>query len=390
MFQIVRFQDADNQWQSIQLIFTLVLAALVLDLSAQEVIPKPIEQKVHKTVVWKEKENGLFAHFVYGLTVTHKGSILAFAEARIENSLDDGAHHIVLKRSIDKGLSFSASHVLVKSVDGQSWANPTALQDRKTGEIFLFYALNHKNISTEVFYIASKDDGLNWSEPVNITYLFKSNEHQWTFHLPGPGHGIQLKNNRLLIPVWNRKAVSFAPKERNYGVNCLYSDDHGKTWRLGGDTPVGELNESQIVEQKNGDVMLIGRTYSSSKNSWQAKVISKNKGLSWSKQLEYDHGLTGRACDIGLIGYPKPGIMLVSQPANMKKRMDLTIRKSKDNGKTWSVNKLLQAGGATYSDLAVLPDKTIICLYGHGGTEHMPQNVSLARFSLEWLQGKTK
>ncbi|MFC6100276.1 sialidase family protein [Olivibacter domesticus] len=375
---------------NIQLIFTLVLAALVLDLSAQDATPKLIEQKVHKTIVWKERENGLFAHFVYGLTVTDKGSILAFAEARVENSLDDGAHHIVLKRSIDKGRSFSASQVLVKSVDSQSWANPTALQDRKTGEIFLFYALNRQNISTEVFYITSKDDGLNWSEPVNITYLFKNNEHQWTFHLPGPGHGIQLKNDRLLIPVWNRKAVSFTPKERNYGVNCLYSDDHGKTWKLGGDTPVGELNESQIVEQESGDVMLIGRTYSSSNNSWQAKVISKNKGLSWSKQIAYDHGLTGKACDIGLVSYPKPGIVLVSQPANIKKRMDLTIRMSKDNGKTWSVNKLLQAGGATYSDLAVLPDKTIICLYGHGGTEHMPQNVSLSRFNLEWLQEKTK
>lgn len=363
---------------------TIVLSFLSLPLFG-------FSQELHKTVLWQQKEGNIFAHFVYGLTVTQKGTILAFAEARIKDGKDDGAHHIVLKRSSDKGLSFSESQIIVKSVDGQSWANPTVVQDCKSGEIFLFYALNHENVSTDVFYITSKNDGLSWSDPVNITPIFKDNKHQWTFHLPGPGHGIQLKNNRLLVPVWHRKAISFAPKERNYGVNCLYSDDHGKTWKLGGDTPVGDLNESQIVEKKNGDVMLIGRMYSTSNNSWQAKVISKDKGLSWSKDAEYDHELTGRPCDIGLTRYSfKPNIILVSQPVSIKKRMDLTIRMSKDEGKTWSVSKLLQEGGATYSDLAVLPDKTIICLYGHGGTEHMPQTVSLARFNLNWLQESTK
>ncbi len=84
------------------------------------------------------------------------------------------------------------------------------------------------------------------------------------------------------------------------------------------------------------------------------------------------------------------GMMLISQPVDPKKRMDLTIRLSKDDGKTWTVNKLLEEGGATYSDLAVLPDKSIVCLYGNGGTEHMPQKVSLARFNLNWLQQHSK
>ena len=344
-------------------------------------------QAIQKTVVWEQQEDNNFAYFVYGLSVTTKGTILAFAEARIENGKDDGAHHIVLKRSTDKGLSFSKSQIVVKSQNGESWANPTVVQDRKTADIFLFYALNQENSRTEVFYIKSKDDGLNWSHPVNLTGLFENNKHQWTFHLPGPGHGLQLRNKRLLVPVWHRKSISYPGKERKYGVNCLYSDDHGKTWKLGGDTPVGELNESQIVEQTNGDVLLIGRTYTSHKGSSQAKVVSKDKGITWSQSPKYDPALTGRVCDIGLVRYSsKPDIILVSQPADSKKRKDLTIRMSKDGGKTWPVNKLLEEGGATYSDLAILPDKTIICLYGHGGTEHMPQNVSLARFHRNWLQ----
>ncbi|MRG44958.1 exo-alpha-sialidase [Chitinophaga sp. SYP-B3965] len=339
---------------------------------------------VQRTTVWTANDNNIFAHFVYGLTVTNKGTILAFAEARITESADDGAHHIALRRSTDNGKSFSPSINVVKSVDGQSWTNPTIVQDNKTGSLFLFYALNHHNTSTQVFYITSKDDGLSWSDATDITAIFDGNKQGWTFHLPGPGHGIQLKNKRLLVSVWHRKSISFAAKERAYGVNCIYSDDHGKTWKVGGDAPVGEFNESQIVEQKNGNVLLIGRTMTTS----QGKVISKDKGISWSANMEYDKGLQGSICDIGLTRVGN--MILVSQPADLKKRRDLTIRASKDEGKTWSLNKLLHEGSATYSDLAVLKDKSIICLYGHGGNKHMPDTVSLARFSIEWLSDNKK
>lgn len=344
----------------------------------------PFLVKGQKTTLWTANEDNILAHFVYGLTVTDKGTILAFAEARITESKDDGAHHIVLKRSTDKGNSFSPSAILVKSVDGQSWTNPTIVQDIKTKELFLFYALNHHNASTQVFYISSKDDGLSWSNATEITSIFENNKQGWTFHLPGPGHGIQWKNKRLIVPVWHRRSISFAAAERTYGVNCIYSDDHGKTWKVGEDAPVGQFNESQIVTKSNGDILLIGRTHAGEDGSYQAKVISKDKGTTWSSPIVYDKGLRGSACDIGLVRYAsKPNIILVSQPADLKKRRDLTIRLSKDDGNTWVEDRLLQEGSATYSDLAVLPDKSIICLYGHGGNKHMPDTVSLARFRLD-------
>ncbi|WP_346316134.1 sialidase family protein [Chitinophaga sp. YIM B06452] len=354
------------------------------------VLPAKGQHAPQKTVLWRANENNILAHFVYGLAVTNKGTILAFAEARIIESKDDGAHHIALKRSTDGGKSFSATTV-ISSINGQSWTNPTIVQDNKTNELFLFYALNHKNDSTQVFYITSSDDGLSWSAATEITRLFDGSPNGWTFHLPGPGHGIQLKNKRLVVPVWHRRSISFAAAERKYGVNCIYSDDHGKTWKVGGDAPVGELNESQIVEKANGDILLIGRAHSRRDSSFQAKVVSRDKGLSWSAPIVYDKGLTGAVCDIGLTRYAfKPNILLVSQPADLKKRRDLTIRLSRDEGETWPVSKLLQEGGATYSDLAVLPDKSIICLYGHGGAKHMPDTVSIARFSLKWLLGNSK
>jgi sialidase-1 len=342
---------------------------------------------LYRTTVWEANENNIFTHFVYGLTVTVKGTILAFSEARIVNGSDHGAHHIVLKRSVDGGKSFSESVILAESSAGQSWANPTAVQDTKTKVVFLFYALNHDNRSSEIFYIKSSDDGLTWTRPADITGLFKINSNGWTFHLPGPGHGIQLTDGRLIVPVWHRKDISFPAAKRNYGVNCIYSDDHGRTWKSGGDTPVGELNESQIVEQTNGDILLIGRTISSNAGSCQAKVISKDQGISWSAEIEYDLGLPGAVCDIGLLRYSlDPGILLVSQPADLKKRRDLTVRVSNDEGKNWTSAKLLGEGPATYSDLAILPDKTIVCLYGSGSKGNMPENVVLACFNFKWLK----
>lgn len=341
-----------------------------------------------KTVVWDADEDGMFGHFVYGLLTTVEGSILVFSEARIDDGRDDGAHHLVMKRSTDKGKSFSRSTIVVESKDGQSWANPTPIQDKQTGNLFLFYALNEQNVSSRVFYMKSHNDGISWSSPSEITSLFNHNDYDWTFHLPGPGHGTQLKNGRLLIPVWHRKSIAYSPHDRLYGVNCIYSDDGGQTWLVGSNTPVGELNESQLIEKENGDILLIGRTHTGKDGSWQAKVHSKDGGITWTTTLEYDYDLQGRVCDIGLIWTENPAILLASLPTHPQRRADLTIMWSQDEGETWKYGRLLEEGPATYSDLAVLPDGTIICLYGHGRgkNSHIPDKVSVARFNMEWLQ----
>jgi hypothetical protein len=45
----------------------------------------------------------------------------------------------------------------------------------------------------------------------------------------------------------------------------------------------------------------------------------------------------------------------------------------------WPVNKTLDAGPSAYSDLAVLPDGTVLCLY------EKTSDIAAARFNLEWL-----
>jgi len=59
---------------------------------------------------------------------------------------------------------------------------------------------------------------------------------------------------------------------------------------------------------------------------------------------------------------------------------------SRDDGKTWPVSKTLHKGPAAYSCLAVLPDKTIGCLYESGHTNAC-EKITFARFRLDWLEG---
>jgi sialidase-1 len=61
---------------------------------------------------------------------------------------------------------------------------------------------------------------------------------------------------------------------------------------------------------------------------------------------------------------------------------------SYDEGRTWPVNKALEPGSSGYSDLAVLPDGTICCLYERGRSGSGPtqnQRLALARFNLAWI-----
>ena len=62
----------------------------------------------------------------------------------------------------------------------------------------------------------------------------------------------------------------------------------------------------------------------------------------------------------------------------------MTVRVSYDEGKTWPVAKLLNAGPSGYSCLTVLPDMKIGCLYERGD-RYSTEKTTFARFSLEWL-----
>lgn len=62
-------------------------------------------------------------------------------------------------------------------------------------------------------------------------------------------------------------------------------------------------------------------------------------------------------------------------------REKLTVRLSCDEGKTWPVARVLQAGASAYSCLTVLSDMTIGCLHERGPMSR--ETIVFARFSLD-------
>jgi sialidase-1 len=62
-------------------------------------------------------------------------------------------------------------------------------------------------------------------------------------------------------------------------------------------------------------------------------------------------------------------------------RRQLTLRLSYDECQTWSAGKIIYNGPAAYSDLAVLADNTICCLF----ERDFYGSIMFTRFSLPWL-----
>lgn len=346
------------------------------------------KSELHETDVFISGEGDYHTYRIPSIIVTLKGTLLAFCEGRKRGTSDTGNIDLILKRSVDHGKTWSAMQVVWD--DGQNTCgNPCPVIDRVTGTIWLLLTHN-LGVDREVQIVdgasqgtrtawlcKSTDDGVSWSKPVEITKDVKRAD--WTWYTTGPGIGIQLKNGRLVVPCDNKVAGT---KARQSHVIC--SDDRGATWKIGG--VVGpNCNESQIVELLDGSLLLNMRSYQA--NNRRMISTSRDRGETWTPPVE-DPALIEPVCQASILRYEhaddgKPPPLLFSNPASTK-REKMTVRASYDQGKTWPVAKQLHAGPSAYSCLAILPDRSVGCLYERG--EKSPyEKITLAVFSLQSL-----
>ena len=82
------------------------------------------------------------------------------------------------------------------------------------------------------FYQRSDDDGATFSKPVEITKAFEGfrPSYSWQVLATGPGHGVQLKSGRLVVPVW-LSTGTIGNGHRPSVCATIYSDDDGATWK---------------------------------------------------------------------------------------------------------------------------------------------------------------
>lgn len=331
-------------------------------------------------------EGGYVCYRIPALAVSTKGTILAFCEARKHNCRDWDEINIVMRRSFDKGKHWDAQRVIAS--DGPNSVNQaTPVVDRDTGTIFFVFCENNQR----AFVMHSTDEATTWSKPVEITQQVK--DPAWSYFGAGPGHGIQLKSGRLLIPAWGDASpgpVTWAPHP-NWGKvqfsYAFYSDDHGATWKRGEALESNMSDECEVVEVADGRVYMNMR--SRQEKHRRAYAWSKDGGVSWSK-VKFDERLPEPSCQGSVIRFTDQdrfgkNRVLLANPASTTERSKLTVRVSYDECQTWSVSKVAHEGSSGYSDLAIAPDMTILCLY----EEYVSKKLVLARFNLAWLSNGT-
>ncbi len=334
-------------------------------------------QTLTQDVIFRKGENGIHTYRIPAIVQTQSGTVLAFAEARHNSGSDTGDIDLVLKRSTDGGKTWGPI-ITVWDDGGNVCGNPSPVVDRNTGRIILLSTWNNgkdfeKDINAKksqdtrrVFCIYSDDDGLTWSTPKEITRSTK--KKNWTWYATGPCHATQLTSGRILVPCDHGDFT--ADRTSTSGSHVIYSDNGGKTWRMGGALNVG--NESTVTELADGSVMLNMRTDRAGREEHgygRLVAVSHDQGKTFGEPY-YDNGLIEPVCNASIINYNtdgKPGKkLLFSNPETKNKRRNMTIRMSRDSGRYWERVCTLTEGPAAYSDLTVFHDGDVGILYECG------------------------
>ncbi|KAF4080595.1 hypothetical protein AMELA_G00173180 [Ameiurus melas] len=288
------------------------------------------------------------------LTFTSRGSLLAFTEARKDSSGDIGAKFIAMKRSIDRGATWSPTSFIVDDgilVDGLNLGS--VVVDEQTKSVILIYSLcfhlYHCSPSSTML-VESLDDGLTWSNPRNLSVQLGVKSFA-----PGPGFGIQ----KRLSPAAGRLVVCGHGTIEGDGVFCILSDDHGRNWRYGGSLKSIPYNQPKQSQDFNPDEC---------------------------QELKFDHTLVDPVVAAGAL--QKEDVLFFTNPANSQKRVNMTLRWSFTNGTTWE-NEAVQiwAGPSAYSSMtslvgnAVEDKKYIYVIYEKGHLEST-ESISVAKIHL--------
>jgi len=350
--------------------FILVSSMFFLTSYATESLQKEL------AFLFKSGDDGYNTFRIPAMVATKKGTLLAFAEGRKNSSSDTGDIDMVLKRSTDGGKTWSKLQVVWD--DGENvCGNPAPVVDRKTGTIFLLMTWNlgkdrepqiidQTSVDTRrVFITQSKDDGVTWTKPVEITKEVK--QDNWTWYATGPCQGIQIVHGkykgRLIIPCDHIEAGT-----KKYFSHVIYSDDHGKTWKLGGTTPIDQVNECTVAEIADGKLLLNMRNYDRTQKN-RKTAISSDGGIIWT-DFKADLTLVEPICQASMhrysFGKGKKNRLLFTNPADTAQRCNMTMRISYDDGKNWAKNMTLYPGPAAYSEVIKLPDGAIGCFYEAG------------------------
>lgn len=362
-------------------LFIPILAVLATINSCKTPVPQKVD--IDKPLVFQDLFNAasnpdVACYRIPAIITAPNGDLIATIDERVPGCGDlkfSKDINIVQRRSTDNGKTWSDIETVVNLPLGQSASDPSMIVDETTGEIILFYNFMDLDKAKDVYFLyvtKSADNGKTWGTPEYITSQITTPAWDKDFKFITSGRGIQTRDGKLLHCMVNL----------NKGMHLFGSDDHGKTWKLY-DTVIKPADESKVIELNDGTWMVNARI--NNKEGVRYVHTSKDEGKTW--QTKPEPALTDPGCNASIIRYTsvKDGFdkdrLLFSNANSANNRMNMTVKISYDEGKTWSEGKTIYAGSSAYSDMTVMENGDIGLFFEK---DNYSENV-FTSFSLEWL-----
>ena len=311
-----------------------------------------------------------------GIIRTTAGTLVACFDARYNHEGDLCADiDVATVRSTDGGQTWTRPEVSMDAGPGHNngCGDPCILQDPATGRIWMQSLVCHfsggaslgvsktgfdKDKTGQWGMVYSDDDGKTWCKDyVNPTRQIKKEE--WTTILAGPGNGIVTSKGVIVFPaqIWQRGATP----------NCMsticYSTDGGKNWAYGNGVP-HKTSECQVVELQDGSIMINCRN-----ETWAGKrvvYVTRDLGKTWQPHETNCKDLVEPTCQGSIISVDsaKHGRLLLFSNPKVYPRSFMTVRASRDDGKTWNEGVLYDTRRCMgYSCQAMVDDDHVGIIY---------------------------
>lgn len=395
---------------------------IVTDRGKLKILPHDAKELRAGVALRQHGQDGVHTSRIPGLATSKKGTLMAIYDARYESARDLQGHmDIALNRSFDGGRTWEPMQVVL---DRKEWggmpekyngvSDACILVDDRTGDIYVAGLWMHGLLDAETgkwvegltadstrwlhqwrakgsqpgfgaketsqFLITkSSDDGLTWSEPINITSAKKK---EWWLFAPAPGQGITMTDGTLVFPSQGRdeNGTSFS--------NITWSKDGGETWKTS-NPATKNTTECAVVELQDGSLMLNMRDNRNRGNeevNGRSVFVTSDLGETWKEHPTSRKALIEPTCMASLHThrYMEDGVekslLLFVNPASTSKRNNITLKVSYDGGNTWPEEKQIlldEYSGRGYSCITSVNDSTLGILYESSQADMVFQTVSL-------------
>ena len=358
---------------------------------------------------------------VYDMFPEGKGIFGMSSEREVAYKEIDGKTYQILYREGENGAYTIRENGVVYTPDGQATdyrvvVNPVKPAYSDKGDLYqgeqLLGNIYFTSNKTSPFRIAkdsylwmsySDDDGKTWSAPQDITPMVKAD---WMKFLGvGPGVGITLQNGphkgRIVVPVYTTNRTNHLNGSQSSRI--IYSDDHGKTWHMGGGVNDNRtLHDGTVVDSSNMNNYYAQNTEASvvQLNNGQLKLFmrgltgdlqvatSNDGGITWDNNVaRYDvPDVYVQMAATHTVQDGKEYILLANANGPGRKNGYIRVARVEEDGElTWLHHHLIQEGEYAYNSLQQIGPKEFGLLYEHHEAGGNPYTLSFKKFNWGYL-----